>query len=107
MLTKMYERVREILHFYIVLEQDLPLAMYSLIDGSGSSDVRLVPKIAGRFFCFIEKQALQLSLNIWSPAITDVLLNISFQSTNEREKNNLRHSCVMYVPVLSHKVGRF
>ena len=84
----MYERCREILHVCIVfsLMWDLPLAMYSLSDGSGSNDVRLVPKIAGRFFCFIEKQALQLSLNIWSPAITDVLLNISFQSTNESEK---------------------
>jgi len=60
--------------------------MYSLIDGSGSNDVRLVPKIAGRFFCFIEKQALQLSLNICSPANTDVLLNISFQSKKESKR---------------------
>lgn len=72
--------------FVLFSKKDLPLAIYSLIDGSGSNDVRLVPRIAGRFFCFIEKQALQLSLNIWSPAITDVLLNISFQSTNERKK---------------------
>lgn len=71
--------------------------MYSLSDGSGSNDVRLVPKIAGRFFCFIEKQALQLSLNIWSPAITDVLLNISFQSTctNEREKYDIQMLCML------------
>lgn len=45
-------------------EQHLPLAIYSLIEGSGSKDVRVVPSIAGRSFCFIEKQALQVSLNI-------------------------------------------